>query len=101
MEKEKNILDQILDENNNDNIILYNENGEEVEFEQIAIIPLNDEIYLILKPVIAYEGMSEEEGLVFLIEEYENDTKFHLCTDDDIIVKVFEIYFSLCSDNEN
>ena len=101
MEKEKNILDQILDENNCDNIILYNENGEEVEFEQIAIIPLNDEIYLILKPVITFEGMGEEEGLVFVIEEYDNDTKFHLCVDDDIIDQVFEIYNSLCSNNEN
>ena len=101
MEKEKNILDQILDENNCDNIILYNENGEEVEFEQIAIIPLNDEIYLILKPVITFEGMSEEEGLVFVIEEYDNDTKFHLCVDDDIIDQVFEIYNSLCSNNQN
>ena len=44
--------------------------------------------------------MGEEEGLVFLIEEYENDTKFHLCADDDIIDKVFEIYNSLCSNNE-
>lgn len=100
MEKQKNIMDQILDENNNDNIILYNENGEEVEFEQIAIIPLNDNVYLILKPVVLFEGMQENEGLVFLIEEYENDTKFKLCVEEDIIDEVFKIYDSLCMNNE-
>ncbi len=100
MEKQKNIMDQILDENNNDNIILYNENGEEVEFEQIAIIPLNDNVYLILKPVVLFEGMQENEGLVFLIEEYEDDTKFKLCVEEDIIDEVFKIYDSLCMNNE-
>lgn len=38
-----NPIDQIFDENNNDNIILYNENDEPMEFMQIAVIPLDAE----------------------------------------------------------
>ena len=54
-EKQLNPIEQILDENNIDNIVLYNENDEPFEFEQIAIIPLEDgekqSLYAILLPV--------------------------------------------------
>lgn len=101
MEKEIKAIDQILDENNYDNVILYNENGEEVEFKQVAIIPLNNEVYVILKPVVLFEGMDEDEGLVFLIEDNGEEPYFRLCLEDEIIDEVFRIYYSLLQNKEN
>lgn len=46
-----NPIDQIFDENNCDPIVLYNENNEAVTFDQIAVIPIEKEVYVILKPV--------------------------------------------------
>ena len=49
MEKEVDAFSAILDEDNNDNVVLYNANNEPVEFEQVAIVPLNGKDYVILK----------------------------------------------------
>ena len=38
-EEVKNPIDCLYDENNNDPIVLFNEKGEEIAFEQIALIP--------------------------------------------------------------
>ena len=68
-EKELNPIEQILDENNVDNIVLYNEKDEPFEFEQIAIIPLENgdkqDLYSILLPVTPLAGISEDEAVVF------------------------------------
>ena len=47
-EKTVNAIDALFDENNTDNIVLYNEKEEPVEFEQIAIIPIEENVYAIL-----------------------------------------------------
>ena len=46
-----NPIDAIFDPDNNDAIILFSENGEEIAFEQIAVIPIKDKPYVILKPI--------------------------------------------------
>jgi len=66
-QKEISQIEMLLDEKNDDNIKLYDENNKETEFEQIAIIPLEDKVYAILKPVTNIEGIEEDEALVFAI----------------------------------
>ena len=85
-------IDAILDPDNNDAIILMNENGEEIAFEQIALIPIERELYVILKPVQPMEGVGEDEGLVFLIAGNEGEEYLELITDMAIIDAVFEVY---------
>ena len=58
-------IDMLLDENNTDNIKLYNEDNQEVEFEQIALVPIEDKTYAILKPVSTMEGIADENGHAF------------------------------------
>ncbi len=84
------LLDKICDEENNEAIVLTNENGEQIAFEQIALIPQNEELYIIMKPVIPMEGLGEDEGLVFLINE--TMKSFELVTDEEIIDSVFAVY---------
>ena len=59
------ILEQLMDENNVENIILYSENNEQLEFEQIALIPIDGDLYAILRPVPTPEWMRPDEALVF------------------------------------
>lgn len=96
--KELTVLQKLLDEENSDNITLYDEEGNELEFEQIAIIPLGDALYAILKPVVLMEGMADDEALVFLIDEEEEMVS--LVADEEIGAAVFEEYYKLFDDEE-
>ena len=71
------------------------ENNNETEFSQVAVIPLNEKIYVILKPETEIEGVGEDEALVFIIEEIEDEDTLVLCCDEDAIDKVFEEYYKL------
>ena len=71
--EEKSQIELLLDENNTDNLKLYDENNKETEFEQVAVIPLNEKIYAILKPVTKIVGVNDDEALVFVIEEIDDE----------------------------
>ena len=88
-----NPIDALYDEDNNDAIILFNEKGEEIAFEQIALIPQADKVYAILKPIQPLEGVGEDEGLVFFINDAEGILE--LITDEKIIDDVFTVYDEL------
>lgn len=96
-ENQVNPIDQILDENNVDNIVLYNEKNEPFEFEQIAIIPLGDEtnqtLYAILLPVTPLAGIGEDEAVVFEVNEKEN--LIRVCEDESVIDRVLTEYEKL------
>ena len=93
--EEKSVIDKLFDENNSDIIVLCNENGEDVRFEQVATIPIKDTTYFILLPLDKIDGVGENEGLVFEILEREDDEVLSLVTDADVIDKVFEVYDEL------
>ena len=102
-EKQINPIEQILDENNLDNIVLYNEQDEPYEFEQIAVIPLNDgdkqDLYAILLPITPLAGIEEDEALVFEVNERENVVR--VCADDNIIEQVMTENERLLNEGED
>ena len=59
------IVDILLDEDNEDPITLYDENDKAVKFDQVAVIPLNNNLYAILKPIDEMEGVADDEAIVF------------------------------------
>lgn len=91
-----NMIDMLYDEECDDNILLVNENGEEIEFEQIALIPLDEKDYAILKPVKPLEDMEDDEAFVFAIDD-ENE-RLVLETDEKYIDEVFAAYDELFDD---
>lgn len=97
---ELSAIEKLLDEENDDNIILYDADDNPVEFEQIAIIPLDGKLYAMLKPVVLLEGMSDDEALVFVLEEDEGEEMMIVCDDDDVIDAVFEIYHKLWDEED-
>ena len=101
MSEYQNPIDALYDENNNDAILLYAEDGKEISFEQIALIPLADLVYVILKPIQPLEGVGEDEGLVFEIATNEDGAEYlKLVTDMAIIDAVFDIYDELVEAEE-
>lgn len=101
MEKHASAIDKLLDKDNNDNIVLYNEKGVPTEFEQAALIPFAGKLYAILSLVNPNDDIGEDEGIVFSIEISEQGKKsLKIVTDDEIIGKVFDIYESLLDELE-
>ena len=90
-----NPIDMLLDENNTEPIVLYNENNQEIAFEQIAIVPIDGKIYAILKPIGDFAGVGEDEALVFTIDEYEGEDVLVIEEKNEIIDAVFAEYYQM------
>ena len=102
MENHMSAIDKLIDENNNDNIVLYNEKGEATEFEQVAIIPYGGKIYALLSLATPTDDISEDEGFVFSIDTSEEGKKtLSLVTDDAVIDAVFKVYEDLLDELED
>ena len=95
MKEEKSQIEMLLDENNTENLKLYDENNKETEFEQVAIIPLDEKIYAILKPVTKIGGVNDDEALVFVIEEIDDEDCLVIVDDEAVVDKVFKEYYEL------
>ena len=98
-----NIGDILFDEESNQNIILYGDNGEEIEFEQVATICLeeNGTVYCLLHPVKPMDGMEEDAAIVMeLSEDIDTGDDILLMVDnEEILDKVWEEYYKLCREN--
>ncbi len=96
--EEMTMIEKLLSEENDDNIIMYDEEDNELEFEQVAIIPMGETLYAILAPVTPMEGVGENEALVFLINEA--DETLDIVVDEELGTAVFEEYYKLCAEDE-
>ena len=100
-QEELNVLDILLDENNDSPITLYDENDKAVKFDQVAIIPLEEKLYAILKPIDKMENVEDDEAIVFLVEETEDgDASLVIETDEPTAIKVFDEYYKLLDEYE-
>ena len=75
-----------------DVITLQLDDGEEVDFIDIAGTEYDGNYYVILQPVELLDGMDEDEAFVFKVSGSEGEETFEIVTDDDIIDAVFDIY---------
>ena len=100
-QEELDILDILLDEDNEDPITLYDEHDKPVKFDQVAIIPLDEKLYAILKPIDEIEGVADDEAIVFAIEESDTgETSLIIENDEPTAIKVFDEYYSLLDEEE-
>ena len=98
--EEVDAIEQLLDENNQDNVILYDENDNSSEFEQIAIIPLDNSVYAILKPAFEIEGVADDEVFIFEIVEDENGDMLSIVTEEKVVNAVMQSYEDLLKEEE-
>lgn len=94
--EEIDILDILLDEDNEDPVTLFDENGKEYKFDQVAIIPLEEKLFAILKPIDEIEGIADDEAVVFRIDEKPSgETALVVEQDEPLAMRVFEEYYKL------
>lgn len=86
----------------NDIVTLLSNDGEEIDFIQIAGINHKGKFYAILQPVELLEGMDSDEALVFRVKQnWKGEDKFEIVTDDEIIDAVFKEYNRLLIEATN
>ena len=102
MSKSENPIDKLLDVEDNEPITLYDENDNAVRFEQIALIPYEEKLYAMLKPIDKMEGVAEDEGVIFVFEDNEqtNEQFLKVVNDDKTIDAVFALYLDLINEEE-
>lgn len=91
------ILDVLLDDKNTAPIYMFNDKGEQIEFDQIAVIPYgDDELYCILKPITKVPGIKDDEAVVFKVEQDENGEGYLKVEDrEDVAIAIFDQYYNL------
>ena len=95
-DNEKDLLNEELEEGEEDIITLATPDGEEVDFTQIATVEFEGSLYVIMQPVELFEGMDEDEALVFSVtDDGEEDSRFDVVTDERVIDGVFGEYNKL------
>ena len=84
-----------------DIVTLTTQNGEEVDFVEIAGIAHKGNFYAILQPVELLDGMEEDDALVFNVTRTPDDeANFELELNEEAIEAVFEIYNKLLDEAE-
>ena len=87
-------IDRFFDENNFENIKI-EDNGKEIEFEQVALVDYNEQYYVSLHQV---DSKDEYEVDVFLIDEEKDELTY---IDDELLCEaVFEVYYELLESDE-
>ena len=79
-----------------DNIItLNNENGEEVKFEFLDLVDLDDEQYVVLLPMTEENEEDEGEVVILKLEDTDEDSdeeSYVSVDDEEVLMKVFNIF---------
>ncbi len=100
-EEALDIIDVLLDENNKEPITLVDGKGKKLSFEQIAVIPHNDKLYCVLKPIDKIENVQDDEAIVFFVHEEEGKTPVLMVeTDEKVAMDVFDEYYNLLDEEE-
>ena len=91
------LLDVLLDEKNTAPIFMLDDKGNQLKFEQIAVIPYGDnDLYCILKPITKIDGIKDDEAIVFLVAEGEDGSAVLKVEDrEEIAIAVFDQYYDL------
>ena len=98
MKKYERYIDRFFDEENFDNVTLEDNNGKEIEFEQVAVVDYEEKYYAILLPVSKLDGVGEGEVLIFLIDEEKDELVY--CDDESTAQSVFTVYLESLEDDE-
>ena len=92
------LLEKLLDENYDGIIVLKDKENNDIRFEQIATIYVEDEPYFILHPLDKIEGTNAELFIFKVIEGETGDSMLVLETNDEVIDDVIKEYEALLSE---
>lgn len=90
---------EIMDED--EIVTLYDDNGEPIDFYEVACVEYEGDFYALLEPVEEMEGVEEGEVFIFKVEESENEDeedKFIPLEDEALMDAVFEEYLRVAEE---
>ena len=98
--KPVDILDVLLDQDNKDPIVLVDEAGKQLTFEQVAVIPYEvrkeKRLYCVLKPLDKIEGIADDEAIVFVVDQdKDGNSVIKVEEDEEVAIAVFDKYYDL------
>ncbi|MBQ8739383.1 MAG: hypothetical protein IJZ04_07790 [Clostridia bacterium] len=94
-EKAKTLYDILSDKDNKDLITLEDERGEDIIFKQLAVIPMGEVVYCILKPVFG-GSFNAGEAIAFRLRELSNgEEALTVVTDKIRSIKIFLQYYKM------
>ncbi len=98
--KPVDLLDVLLDQDNKEPIVLMDETGKQMAFEQVAVIPYEvrkeKRLYCVLKPLDKIEGIADDEAIVFLVDtDDEGNSVIKIEEDEEVAIAVFDKYYDL------
>lgn len=97
-DRTNDIIDILLDEENKEPIVLRDGNGRKLAFEQIAVIPYDQKIYCVLKPIDHIDSIADDEAIVFYVDEgkcEDDEPTLRVEIDELKALEVFEQYYNL------
>ena len=97
-------MDEELEFDEESNIIILNdENGNEIKFEFLDLISLDEEEYVVLLPVLEEGEEDDGEVVILRLEESDSDTEesYVSVDDEEILNKVFQIFKEKFKDEFN
>ena len=95
--KNERFVDKLFGEES-ENIFVQDNEGKEIEFEQVAVVDFEENYYAVLCPLTKIEGVGEDEAVVFLIDE-EKDQLVYV-EDERVIDGVYKEYCKLLDEQE-
>ena len=95
------LLDVLLDEKNTMPTFMYDTNGRQFVFEQVAVIPYgDDDLYCILKPITKVDGIGDDEAVVFKVDTDEDgEAILRVESNERIAIEIFDRYYALFKEN--
>ena len=91
------LLDTLLDKSNTEPIVMMDESGKTIEFEQVAVIPHEENLYCILYPVTKLPGIEDDEAIAFRVTEEET---LVVEEDESTAIAVFDKYYELLGETK-
>lgn len=96
--EERDLLKILTDPNNKEPIDLTAEDGVNIKFEQVAVVPYKGKLYCILKPLTHINGFADDEAMVFYVDTSGDEPTINLEMDEDISLKIYDKYCELLED---
>ena len=98
--EEKTLFEILLDSDDNSNVALGDDDGNVVEFEQIALIVLDGHYYTILHPLNVPE-IDETEAVVFELDDSQDEEVLQGIEDKQLLERIYAEYHCLLEESEN
>ena len=76
-------------------VSMYKQNGERVDFKEIAAVKYNGKVYALMQPVKLLPGMGEKEALVYRVSRMpDGSNNYEIVQDKATMSAIFELYYA-------